>query len=121
MAGGVGADKLWEGAPSRALRPALASLQGNDPKALRFWEREEGCVWKKCAEVIRFASKELLWEGMGPMCSLRVAGGGFPLAMMPTPSPAAGTQGPAGAFSPCAGPGAEWLLLAQPRSSQLCL
>lgn len=80
MAGGAGGDsRLWEGAPSRVLRPVLASLQGNDAKTLRFWEREEGCVWKKCAEVIRFASKELLWEGMGPTGSLRVAGGGFPL------------------------------------------
>lgn len=62
-------------------------------------------MWAKCAEVIRFASKELLWESMGPMCSLRVAVGGFLLVTMPAPSPAAGTRGPVGAFSPSAGMG----------------
>lgn len=121
LAGELGADGcLWEEAPSRAFSPALASLQGNDPTTLKFCEREEGCVWEKCAEVIRFASKELLWESMGPMCSLRVTGGGFLLVMMPTPSPASGTWGPTGAFSSCAGPGAE-LLLAHPPTSERCL
>lgn len=32
---------------------------------LRFGAREEGCVWKKCNEVTRSASRELLWEGQG--------------------------------------------------------
>lgn len=73
--------------PARALSPALANPQGNGPKTLRFWEREEGCVWKKCAEVIRLLSRKASVGGCGSSMLLRRNWGGFPPAMVPAPSP----------------------------------
>lgn len=74
------------GSPSKAPGPALASPQRSDPKTLGLWEGEEGCVWKGCAEVIRFASKELLREGLEPTCSFGVAGGVFCWRWCPVPA-----------------------------------
>lgn len=62
--------------------------------------------------------KALLWEGLGPTYSSGVAGGGFPLPTVPTPSSVAGAQCPEGALGPCAGHRAEADFLS---SSQLCL
>ena len=62
--------------------------------------------------------KALLWEGMGPASSSRVAGGAFSLAMVPTPSYASGNGYPEGALDPCTGHGAKAAFIS---SSQLCL
>ena len=53
------------------------SPQGNDPKTLRFWEKGEGCDWKKCAEVIRFASKSASVGGYGASELLQSCWGSF--------------------------------------------
>lgn len=99
-----------EGARCTALGPALASLQGNGPETLRFREREEGCVWKKCAQVIRHASKELLWEGTG----LKSGWQRFSAGEGARSQPAVGTWCPVRAFGLRPGPGAAAAVISSP-------